>query len=88
MVYGLQVGPNQSIERGQFRVAKSDVKLDIDETERQESNIADFALRREVQRLMAHLQAVENGRIERIEVRAGIPRRLIIERRAADRILR
>ena len=29
MVYGLQVGPNQSIERGQFRVAKSRASLRV-----------------------------------------------------------
>jgi hypothetical protein len=64
-----------------------DVRLDADETERQESNLADLVLRDEVRRLIAHLQVVENGRIDRIDIRAGIPRRIVIERRVADRIL-
>jgi hypothetical protein len=33
-----------------------------------------------VRRLMARLDQLQNGRIERIEVRSGIPRRIVIER--------
>jgi len=61
-----------------------DVKLDADEGERQESDLPDFALRDEVRRLMARLDQLKNGRIERIEVRSGIPRRVVIERRLTE----
>jgi len=61
-----------------------DVKLDVDEGERQEADLPDFALRVEVRRLMARLDQLKNGRIERIEVRSGIPRRVVIERRLTE----
>jgi hypothetical protein len=61
-----------------------DLKLDADERERQEADLPDFALRGEVLRLMARLDQLQDGRIERIEVRAGIPRRVVIERRLTE----
>jgi hypothetical protein len=57
-----------------------DVKLDAEKGERQEAALADFALRDEVRRLMEHLDELKTGKIERIEVRSGIPRRVIMER--------
>jgi hypothetical protein len=61
-----------------------DVKLDADEGERREADLPDFVLRDEVRRLMARLDQLENGWIERIEVRSGIPRRVVIERRLTE----
>jgi hypothetical protein len=61
-----------------------DVKLDADEGQRQEADLSDFALRDEVRRLMARLDQLKNGRIERIEVRSGIPRRVVIESRLTE----
>jgi hypothetical protein len=61
-----------------------DVKLDADDGNRQEADLPDFALRDEVRRLMARLDELKDGRIERIEVRAGIPRRILIERRITE----
>ena len=57
-----------------------DVKLDADEGSRPEEGLQDFELRHEVCRLLAHLDELKSGKIERIEVRAGIPRRFTIER--------
>lgn len=61
-----------------------DVKLDADEGERPEVALADFTLRTEVRRLLAHLDQLQNGTVERIEVRSGVPRRVIIERRLTE----
>ena len=61
-----------------------DVKLDVDEGQRPETDLPDFALRDELRRLMARLDQLKNGRIERIEVRSGIPRRVVIERRLTE----
>ncbi len=61
-----------------------DVKLDADEGERPEADLADFTLRDEVRRLLAHLDQLQNGTVERIEVRSGVPRRVIIERRLTE----
>ena len=61
-----------------------DVKLDSDEVPRQEADLTDFVLRDEVCRLMTRLDEIEDATIERIEVRAGIPRRVVIERRLTE----
>jgi len=56
-----------------------DVKLDTAADGRPEVELSDFALRDEVCRLLQRLDHIENGRLDRIEVRAGIPRRVLIE---------
>lgn len=58
-----------------------DAKLDKEEVSRPEIELADFELRAEVGRLMSWLDELKNGTIHRIEVRAGIPRRLVFESR-------
>jgi hypothetical protein len=60
-----------------------DVRLDIEDTARPEQELTDFALPEEICRLMTHLNAISDGKIERIEVRAGLARRLILD---ADRL--
>jgi hypothetical protein len=54
-----------------------DVKLDADEAPRPESDLPDFELSKEVRRLIGQLHELATGIIEHIEVRAGIPRRLV-----------
>src|ERR1039458_8503432 len=56
----------------------SEIKLDTEDTPRPESELPDFKLSSEIRRLMCRLDQLENGRIERIEVREGIPRRLVL----------
>jgi hypothetical protein len=56
-----------------------DVRLDGEDAARPEQELPDFTLPMEICRLMAHLDAISDGTIERIDVRAGIPRRLIFE---------
>jgi hypothetical protein len=58
-----------------------DVKLDSEEEPRPELGLSDFVLSREVCRLLDRLDEIENGRIERLEVRAVIPRRMVFESR-------
>jgi len=60
-----------------------DAKLDKQEEPRPELALKDFELREQVRRLMARLDDVKNGAILRIEVRAGIPRRVVFESRLA-----
>src|SRR5436190_15874477 len=50
-----------------------DVRLDVEAQPRQEIAAADFALGAEITRLMALLDKIENGKITKIEVRAGLP---------------
>jgi hypothetical protein len=62
-----------------------EVKLDGNgDGQRQEADLPDFALREELCRLMACLDRLKNGRIERIEVRAGVPRLIVMRRPLAE----
>ena len=56
----------------------SEVKLDIEETPRPERDLADFKLSSAIRRLMRQLDHIQEGKIEKIEVREGIPRRLML----------
>jgi hypothetical protein len=53
-----------------------DVKLDADEAPRPEAALSDFELCGESCRLMNRLDEFKDTTVERIDVRAGIPRRL------------
>jgi hypothetical protein len=57
-----------------------DIKLDSEREPRPEVDLADFELAHEVRRLLDQLSQIENGEIERIEVRSGVPRRLILQK--------
>lgn len=61
-----------------------DIKLDTDTTGRPESELADFALCDEVCRLVDRLDQMQTGQIQRIEVRAGIARRVLIQTTLAE----
>ena len=61
-----------------------DVRLDAEPQLRGEMAATDFALGAEVARLMALLDKIENGKITKIEVRAGLPRRVTFEARNAE----
>ena len=56
----------------------SEVKLEIEEAPRPERDLADFKLSSAIRRLMRRLDQIQEGRIEKIEIREGIPRRLMI----------
>jgi hypothetical protein len=60
-----------------------DVQLDADGQPREEISSADFVLSAEIMRMMALLDKIENGKISKIEVRAGLPRRATFEDRHA-----
>lgn len=66
----------------------SEIKLDTEEAPRSESELPDFKLSSQIQRLMRRLDQLRDGRIERIEVREGIPRRLILTSRLAYAVCR
>jgi len=59
-----------------------DLKLDGGEAPRYEQDLSDFVLSTEVELLFSTLDAIRNGTIEHVEVRAGVPRRLSFK--AAD----
>jgi hypothetical protein len=57
-----------------------EVKLDVRNDPRQEAYSADFELRAELTRLMEQLDLLGDGSVDRIDVRYGVPRRVLIER--------
>lgn len=61
-----------------------DIKLGGDGGERPELELSDFALRAEVRRLLQCLDEVGTGRVQRIDIVAGIPRRILIESPLAE----
>ena len=56
-----------------------DVKLDQDEGPRPEVELRDFELCGELRRLMNRIEGIKNGKVARLEIRAGVPRRVIFE---------
>ena len=60
-------------------LALRDLKLDADEAPRPELALPDFTLSDQVCRLLRLLDKLESGRIRHIEVRTGIPRRVLVE---------
>jgi hypothetical protein len=63
-----------------------DTKLDKAEEPRAELGLADFELREETCRLMVRLDEIKDGTIERIAVRAGVPR-LIVYKSSLSEVL-
>ena len=57
-----------------------EVKLEAENDPREESNSPDFELRAELVRLMEQFDLLQNGGVDRIDVRFGVPRRALIER--------
>ena len=56
-----------------------DVKLDQDEGPRLEVELCDFELCSELRRLMSRLDELKDGKVARLEIRGGVPRRVIFE---------
>jgi hypothetical protein len=61
-----------------FPILVKDVMLGKDEEERPELALSDFALSSEVLRLLRLLDEMKGGTIRLIEVRDGIPRRMLL----------
>ena len=56
-----------------------DVKLDKDEGPRPEVELRDFELCGELLRLMSRIDGIKDGKLARLEIRGGVPRRVIFE---------
>ena len=54
------------------------MRVDLTDEPRPEIELTDFVLS-EFYRLMARLDEIKNGTIERLEVRGGLPRRMIFQ---------
>ena len=56
-----------------------DLRLEVAQEARLEIGLSDFVLCDEVCKFLGRLDRLKNARIERIEVRAGTPRRILYE---------
>jgi hypothetical protein len=56
-----------------------DLKLDRREAPRSEQDLSDFVLSDEVDLLFSTLDAIRDGTVEQVEVRAGVPRRMVFK---------
>lgn len=56
-----------------------DVKLGGDEESRPEQDMSDFVLCQEIRRLFSRLDVIRDGNVEEIEIRAGVPRRMVFK---------
>ena len=61
-----------------------DVKLDQDEGPRPQVNLNDFELCGELRRLMSRIDGIKEGKVARLEIRGGVPRRVIFESLTPD----
>jgi hypothetical protein len=62
----------------------TDVKLDAEEAPRPERNLKDFALTAQVMRLFDEFDAVRNAIVDHVEVRDGLPRRIVFKSRVQE----
>jgi hypothetical protein len=79
-IHNLEVLEREPVYQPQ-PVVLVDVRLDTDDSARPELALADFSLSDEVRRLMVKLDELTNGRIDRLEIRAGLPRRMMFARK-------
>ena len=79
-IHNLAVRDREPVLTGPAPAVVVDIRLDLEERPRAELAAADFELCAEVARLMSLLARIQHGKISRIEVRAGIPRRIVLER--------
>ena len=64
-----------------------DIKLDCGTLARIETDLRDFVLKSETVQLMDHLDRLVTTTIELLEVRAGIPRRLLLRVPSSEAVL-
>ena len=62
----------------------ADLKLDSKDSCRGELDTPDFLLCAEIIRLFDLFDAVQTAKVSKLEIRAGIPRRVVIERKVSD----
>lgn len=77
-IEGLVVCDGEPVFEPSPRVIR-DVKFCAENGPRQESAIEDFELKAQVRDLFAHLDALGNGTIRRLEVQRGLPFRMQVE---------
>jgi hypothetical protein len=81
-IHDLTVQNHEPILTSSPPLVLTDIRLDVEELPREELALNDFIVSVEFHRLLLLLDGIKNGKISRIEIRAGVPRRITLERRA------
>ena len=84
-IQNLTVEDQEPVLQGASAIATTDIRLDAEDLARGELVVDDFILCAEVTRLIALFDKVQNATISKIEVRAGIPRRISLEHHFAEK---
>ncbi len=84
-IQNLAVEDQEPVFHGVSVIATTDIRLDAEDPARGESELDDSILCAEVGRLIALFDKVQNVRISKIEVRAGIPRRISLEHHFSEK---
>jgi hypothetical protein len=83
---------NVKIEKGELVFDCSEVTLDLrlegEDNARRELELIDFALPAESCRLLAQIDSVKDGLVEKVTVHDGIPRRVIVRQAVRDDVTR
>src|ERR1019366_7255740 len=78
-IQNLKVEDQEPVLQGTSVIATTDIRLDAEDPGRGELEVDDLILCEEVRRLIALFDKVQNATISKVEVRAGIPRRISLE---------
>ena len=84
-IQNLTVEAQEPVLQGVLVIATTDIRLDAEDQGRGELLLDDFILCAEVTRLIALFDKVQNAMISKIEVRAGIPRRISLEHHFSEK---
>jgi len=84
-IQNLTVEGQEPVLQGVSVIATTDIRLDAEDQGRGELLLDDFILCAEVTRLIALFDKVQNAMISKIEVRAGIPRRISLEHHFSEK---
>jgi hypothetical protein len=84
-IQNLKVEYREPVLQGTSVIAITDVRLDAEDPARPELEMDDFILCEEVTRLIALFDKIQNATISKIEVRAGLPRRISFEHHFSDK---
>jgi hypothetical protein len=84
-IQNLRVEDQEPVMQGMSVIATTDIRLDAEDPGRSELEVEDFILCEEVRRLIALFDKVQNATISKVEVRAGIPRRISLEHHFSEK---
>jgi hypothetical protein len=84
-IQNLKVEDHEPILQGTSVIATTDIRLDAEDSGRVDLEVDDFVLCEEVTRLIALFDRLQNATISKIEVLAGLPRRISLEHHFSEK---